>query len=213
MTPELPTIAHLKGHGLEGLFVTCANPACCHATAFTFAALDLADDVRFPSIWRKSSAFNFSGAVILNAVAEIISVLSETSFVVTVGLRVRPPFHRPTRVAGLLAPPPAAPRDLLRASLSNVTELPRHLYGDAAFRNAPMSKPTVCKSRGIYGNCPRLARLTDPCVRKRSAIPHTPGHGGCACGRLPVQSESPENTPKRGKKSCCSSDGERICAH
>jgi len=23
MMPELPTIAHLKSHGLEGLFVTC----------------------------------------------------------------------------------------------------------------------------------------------------------------------------------------------
>jgi hypothetical protein len=29
MTPEPPpTIAHLKGHGLKGLFVTCANAAC-----------------------------------------------------------------------------------------------------------------------------------------------------------------------------------------
>lgn len=28
MTPESPTIAHFKGHGLEGLFVTCTNAAC-----------------------------------------------------------------------------------------------------------------------------------------------------------------------------------------
>ncbi len=48
MTPAPPTIAHLKGHGLEGLFVTCANAACMHATAFTFDALSLADDVQFP---------------------------------------------------------------------------------------------------------------------------------------------------------------------
>jgi hypothetical protein len=45
-----PTIAHLKGHGLQGLFVTCANVACQHSVPFTFAALDLADDVEFPSI-------------------------------------------------------------------------------------------------------------------------------------------------------------------
>ncbi len=50
MTPEPPTIAHLKGHGLEGLFVTCASPACLHSTPFTFAALNLADDMQFPSI-------------------------------------------------------------------------------------------------------------------------------------------------------------------
>lgn len=53
MTPEPPTIAHLKGHGLEGLFVVCGNAACLHATAFNFAALDLADDVQFPSIARR----------------------------------------------------------------------------------------------------------------------------------------------------------------
>ena len=28
MRPEPPTIAHLKGHGLKGLFVTCSNPHC-----------------------------------------------------------------------------------------------------------------------------------------------------------------------------------------
>ncbi len=47
MTPEPPTIAHLKGHGLEGLFVTCTNAACLHATAFTFTALGLRDDLQF----------------------------------------------------------------------------------------------------------------------------------------------------------------------
>ncbi|QXX74477.1 hypothetical protein MHY1_01290 [Methylovirgula sp. HY1] len=41
MHPTPPTIAHLKGHGLKGLFVTCANAACQHSTAFTFAALGL----------------------------------------------------------------------------------------------------------------------------------------------------------------------------
>jgi hypothetical protein len=41
MTPQPPTIAHLKGHGLEGLFVTCANAACQHSVPFTFAALGL----------------------------------------------------------------------------------------------------------------------------------------------------------------------------
>jgi len=73
-------------------------------------------------------------------------------------------------------------------------------------RRAPMSKPTICKSRGIYGNCPRLARLAHPYVRKPSAIPHTPeaepppGRDHHLCGHLPVQSEYPANTPKRGKK-------------
>jgi len=52
-TPEPPTIAHLKGHGLVGLFATCANAACMHATPFSFAALGLADDVRFPTIARR----------------------------------------------------------------------------------------------------------------------------------------------------------------
>lgn len=42
-----PTIAHLKGHGLEGLFVTCANAACLHSAPFIFAALGLTDDVQF----------------------------------------------------------------------------------------------------------------------------------------------------------------------
>jgi len=50
MTPEPPTIAHLKIHGLTGLFVVCANVACMHATAFSFAALGLADDVQFPAV-------------------------------------------------------------------------------------------------------------------------------------------------------------------
>ncbi len=31
MMPAPPTIAPLKGHGLEGLFVTCTNAACLHA--------------------------------------------------------------------------------------------------------------------------------------------------------------------------------------
>jgi hypothetical protein len=50
---SLPIIAHLKGHGLEGLFVTCAHATCMHATAFTFDALGLADGVQFPSIVRR----------------------------------------------------------------------------------------------------------------------------------------------------------------
>jgi len=33
MTPAPRTIAHLKGHGLEGLFVTCGNAACLHSTS------------------------------------------------------------------------------------------------------------------------------------------------------------------------------------
>jgi hypothetical protein len=33
MPPKAPTIAHLKGHGLDGLFVTCANAACRHSIA------------------------------------------------------------------------------------------------------------------------------------------------------------------------------------
>jgi hypothetical protein len=53
MTLASPTtIAHLKTHGLEGLFVTCANAACLHSAPFTFAALDLDDDVLFPTIVR-----------------------------------------------------------------------------------------------------------------------------------------------------------------
>jgi hypothetical protein len=48
----LPTIAHLKGHGLEGLFVTCTNAACLHSAPFAFDALGLDDDVEFPSIAR-----------------------------------------------------------------------------------------------------------------------------------------------------------------
>ncbi len=50
MTPAPPTIAHVKGRGLKGLFVTCANAACLHSKPFTFAALGLADDLQFPSI-------------------------------------------------------------------------------------------------------------------------------------------------------------------
>ncbi len=46
---DAPTIAHLKGHGLEGLFVICTNAACLHSKPFTFAVLGLADDVQFPS--------------------------------------------------------------------------------------------------------------------------------------------------------------------
>jgi hypothetical protein len=37
-TPTPPTIAHLKVHGLDGLFVTCANAARQRSTPFTFAA-------------------------------------------------------------------------------------------------------------------------------------------------------------------------------
>jgi hypothetical protein len=48
-----PSIAHLKTHGLLGLWVTCANAACQNSTAFTFAALDLDDEVPFPSIARR----------------------------------------------------------------------------------------------------------------------------------------------------------------
>ena len=44
------TAAHLKSHGLEGLFVTCANAACCTRQHSLFDALVLADDVRFPSL-------------------------------------------------------------------------------------------------------------------------------------------------------------------
>ncbi|MGB8278411.1 MAG: hypothetical protein WCF20_10845 [Methylovirgula sp.] len=53
MISEPPTIAHLKDHGLEGLFITCANPHCLHAAPFTFVALGLADDLPFPSIARR----------------------------------------------------------------------------------------------------------------------------------------------------------------
>jgi hypothetical protein len=53
MLPALPTIAHLKGHGLGGLWVTCANAACQHSAPFTFAALYLDDDEPFPSIARR----------------------------------------------------------------------------------------------------------------------------------------------------------------
>jgi hypothetical protein len=41
MTPAPPIIARIKGHGLEGLFVTCTNAACLRSTPFTFAALSL----------------------------------------------------------------------------------------------------------------------------------------------------------------------------
>jgi hypothetical protein len=50
MTPQPPTIAHLKGHGLEGLFVTCANAARQHSVPSTFAALGLDDEAEFPTI-------------------------------------------------------------------------------------------------------------------------------------------------------------------
>jgi hypothetical protein len=53
LQPAPPTIAHLKTHGLEGLFVTCANAACQQSTPFTFAALGLEDDLPFPSIARR----------------------------------------------------------------------------------------------------------------------------------------------------------------
>ncbi len=50
MSPAPPTIAHLKTHGLHGLFVTCANAACLHSAPLAFAALGLDDHVEFPSI-------------------------------------------------------------------------------------------------------------------------------------------------------------------
>jgi hypothetical protein len=53
MSPAPPVIAHLKGHGLEGLFVSCANAACQRSVPFTFAALGLDDDVEFSSIMRR----------------------------------------------------------------------------------------------------------------------------------------------------------------
>jgi hypothetical protein len=49
MSPAPPTIAHLKGRGLKGLFVTCGNAACQHSMAFTFDALGVADDVLSPT--------------------------------------------------------------------------------------------------------------------------------------------------------------------
>jgi hypothetical protein len=52
MTREPPTIAHLKGHGLKGLFVTCSNPHCLHAAPLTFAGLGLPDEIPFPMIGR-----------------------------------------------------------------------------------------------------------------------------------------------------------------
>ncbi len=48
MTPQPPTIAHIKSHGLEGLFVTCANAACQRSTPFTFVALGLEDEFPVP---------------------------------------------------------------------------------------------------------------------------------------------------------------------
>ncbi len=53
MTPALPTIAHLKGHGLERFFVTCANAACQHSTALIFDALELLDEMIFIEIARR----------------------------------------------------------------------------------------------------------------------------------------------------------------
>jgi hypothetical protein len=50
MTPNAPTIAHLKTHGLEGFFVTCANAACLHSKPFTFNALAITDEEVFPTI-------------------------------------------------------------------------------------------------------------------------------------------------------------------
>lgn len=50
MISHPPIIAHLKGHGLYGLFVTCANAACQHSVPVTFTALRLEDDIEFPSI-------------------------------------------------------------------------------------------------------------------------------------------------------------------
>lgn len=53
MTSQTPTIVHLKTHSLDGLFATCANAGCLHSVTFTFAALELDDDVQFPSIARR----------------------------------------------------------------------------------------------------------------------------------------------------------------
>jgi hypothetical protein len=57
-----PTIAHLKAHGLEGLFVTCANAACQHSAAFTFDALGLDDDVSVVPDHRSQSALRVCAA-------------------------------------------------------------------------------------------------------------------------------------------------------
>ncbi len=54
MISEPPIIAHLKGHGLTGLFVTCSNPHCLHAAPFAFAAVGLADETPFPTIGQRS---------------------------------------------------------------------------------------------------------------------------------------------------------------
>ncbi len=53
MASPPPTIAHLRSHGLAGLFVTCANAACLHSAPLSFAALGLDDHVEFPSIARR----------------------------------------------------------------------------------------------------------------------------------------------------------------
>jgi DNA-directed RNA polymerase subunit RPC12/RpoP len=45
-----PSIAHLKGHGLEGVFVTCAG--CSHLASIPFEKLDLPDGTSFPDIAR-----------------------------------------------------------------------------------------------------------------------------------------------------------------
>jgi len=66
-----PTIAQLKGHGLEGLFVTCANAACQHSTPFTFAALGLPDDLQFPAIsQRRRFVCTQCGARTVNAMPD-----------------------------------------------------------------------------------------------------------------------------------------------
>jgi hypothetical protein len=49
VTPQPPSIAHLNGHRLEGLFVSCTNAVCLHSAPVAFAALGL-DNVEFPSI-------------------------------------------------------------------------------------------------------------------------------------------------------------------
>jgi hypothetical protein len=51
-------------------------------------------------------------------------------------------------------------------------------------------------SRGIYGSFLRLARLIPACVRRLSATLRTAQTGRRRCGRLPVQLQQIEKTPK-----------------
>ena len=70
MNPERPTIAHLKTHGLKACSSLCANAACQHSVAFTFAALDLGDDVEFPSIARRRFVCTKCGANTVNVMPD-----------------------------------------------------------------------------------------------------------------------------------------------